>query len=190
MAWYYYIGAMLGGNVMRPGKTGFDQDAIVSYAFHGIMFWALFMYLGYIEQSVESQTQLVTGFLTTIFVWFLLSYAFGLWQLRKGQTKLDPEPTTRAWTGGPHLSAGQRGLREGLSHLIGFTTAWGNADVKLIAGFLVAFVAVSFGFWKIEQEKDREMEEIIKRAQEQPAEESKLDKGDAKAPRSKKGKKE
>ena len=80
---------------MRPGKRGLDKDSLVSYAFHGILFWVLYMYLRYMDNNPQAQTQLVVGFLTTVFAWVFTSYAFGLLQMNRGFTKKDLEPTTR-----------------------------------------------------------------------------------------------
>lgn len=188
MAWYYYIGAMLAGyvlsslflslwlrcplahllvyrNLMRPGKTGLDQDSLVSYAFHGFLAWVLFMYLRYFDPNSGSDIQLVVAFFCTVFVWTFVSYALGLYQLRKGFSKKDLEPTTRAWTDGPHLSPVQRAIREGLSHLAGFACAWGDATPLFVASFLAIFLIVTYGFYLVELEKEKEMMQIPSQSQ-------------------------
>ena len=55
------------------------------------------------------------------------------------------------------MNAVQRALREGLSHLAGFACAWSELDMNILAAFLAGFVVVTFGFYKVEQERDKEI---------------------------------
>ncbi|KAI9093728.1 hypothetical protein DFS34DRAFT_630108 [Phlyctochytrium arcticum] len=193
MLWYHIVGACMAGNVMRPGVHGYDEDALKSYTWHGMLVYALWMYLRFFGGET-AQNALLVGFGTVVFTWIALSYGLGLYQIHRGNTKMDEERTTRAWNQGPHLTPNLRGLREGLSHFLGFATAFGATEPKYMAMFVVGMIGVTFAFCKVEEMKEIERAELRQKAAEQAAKDqaegkttSPATEGDKKAEWDKKG---
>ncbi|KAJ3178276.1 hypothetical protein HDU85_005273 [Gaertneriomyces sp. JEL0708] len=155
-------------NLMRPGLTGFDKEAIKSYTYHGFLLYILYMYLKYFEADTPIyQAELVLGFFCSIFAWFLFSYTLGLYQIRRGMTKMDLEPTTRAWHGGPWLTPIQRAIRETGSMGMGFATAWRDVETPYILMWLGALCVAAVGFWFVEVSKESELIKFRARLEEQ-----------------------
>ncbi|KAI9002701.1 hypothetical protein BC832DRAFT_560644 [Gaertneriomyces semiglobifer] len=155
-------------NVMRPGLTGFDKEAIKSYTYHGFLLYILYMYLKYFEADTPIyQADLVLGFFCSIFAWFLFSYMLGLYQIRRGLTKMDLEPTTRAWHGGPWLTPIQRAVRETGSMGMGFATAWRDVETTYILMWLGGLCLAGVGFWFVEVSKESELIKLRARLEEQ-----------------------
>ncbi|KAJ3166129.1 hypothetical protein HDU88_003677 [Geranomyces variabilis] len=151
--WYSYTGAMMAANAMRPGKHGLTQAALDGYAKHAALGYVMYLYLSRYEGN-PAEVQFLFAYAATVFTWFFLSYSMGLWEYQKGRKSLDPEPTTRAWERGPHLSPLQRAYRESLAIMAGFATQWGGLKPNTIALFLTGFIAVGYGFFYMETQRE------------------------------------
>ncbi|KAJ3156756.1 hypothetical protein HDU86_003522 [Geranomyces michiganensis] len=138
---------------MRPGKHGVTKAALDGYAKHAALGYVMYLYLRRYEGN-PAEVQFLFAYAATVFTWFFLSYSLGLREYQLGRRNIDFEPTTRAWERGPHLSPLQRALRESLAIGAGFATQWSGLPITTLAMFFVGFLAVAYGFFYMETQKE------------------------------------
>ncbi|KAI8822116.1 uncharacterized protein EV422DRAFT_566551 [Fimicolochytrium jonesii] len=153
MAWYTYIGALLASNLMRPGKHGLSRECMQNYAIHGAPGYVMYMYLKFVIGQ-ETIPHYLSGFFTTVFMWVVFSYGFGLYNMWRGMTGKDIEPTTRAWEMGPHLTPPQRATREVLSIFAGCSWALLEESGLIIAAAVALLALIGYGFYVVEWDKE------------------------------------